>query len=1198
MDVCRPRSRRKGATQRKRAPADDSGPDSKRRPTAEPCHAEASHDESMITSTRRSDTCRSGALCDLVTLSPILPTTLSEQKQQGSLQQRLLYCESSPVVSRNTDQRSSDILFLSGDDDLFEWDENDMPARPNEKPSSPNIKESHTKRESANDGQNHERINAAVDEKRIEKPAENNDDLWDDDDTFYAQLDLSLLVAQSQKQQQQQTGHGGNSDDIHKTSTENCSESSTSKSRNNVNTDARTSGNDFTASEDRASHVSRTKECGNAIKESSSIDRAKPTLQRMEKSSITSVCVNTKYNHFMSDEHVSRTKQDDQTIGKETPRQEKWFSHLTKDASEHPHVRQETVTRGHNAADDNRTPKVTGSRAHSRLKERLHGNTKVMTTPTSTRLQLLRKAAVEEAMIGLADVESAVKDRDIGPFYGLPRKVQELLDKHRGISQLYEWQDECLSQQAVKEGRNLIYSLPTSGGKTLVAEIIIMQQILCHQKDALLILPFVSIVQEKVTSLTPLAVDLGFLVEEYAGSKGSVPPRKRRNKHALYVCTIEKAHTLVNCMIQEDRMREIGLVVVDELHMVGEGGRRGASLEICLSKLLYLEKCQILGMSATLSNIKDLASFLKAEVYTNTFRPVDLIEYIKLEDNIFQVNPGSNLPEDEKFTHVRTITFPYSKSMLKNDPDHLVGLALEVIPTNSCLFFCATKKNCQNVAENICRYIPRTKAKQLFQHKHKEKEELLLSLRRECDNNLCPTLRRTIPYGAAYHHGGLTMDERKLIEDAYSDGTLCLLAATSTLAAGVNLPAKRVILRSPYIARELLTTSRYKQMVGRAGRAGKDTSGESILIVKPKERKLVSDMLNRPINGCYSSLMHDEGKGMRNLVLSLISLKITRTEGSIQDFIKRTLCGIQAAEFQRNLVELAQNALQQVMDLSLVKKTEDNVLEVTRIGQAAFKGSVDLDMCSTLYDDLKFGCDKGLVLANSLHLLYLVTPYDQIDSARPNWMIYMTQFSSLSDSEHKVAELVGVSEFYMQCKMTGRSSKKFTPALERRAHRFYLTLMLWEMMKRKSIWEVAARFDTPRGFVQTVFTSAASFAFSVQRFCAELEEFWAVHQLLTKLVYDLTYCATTDLMPLLEIPGVKQGRAKQLVMAGYKTLHHLAHADHADLVSKIDYLPIKVAQQIVASAKMALAERIEALTDEAEELTSSPDLSKNTSITK
>ena len=58
--------------------------------------------------------------------------------------------------------------------------------------------------------------------------------------------------------------------------------------------------------------------------------------------------------------------------------------------------------------------------------------------------------------------------------------------------------------------------------------------------------------------------------------------------------------------------------------MVGDGGRRGASLEICLSKLLHLNTCQIVGMSATLSNIRDLSSFLKAEVYTNNFRPVGM----------------------------------------------------------------------------------------------------------------------------------------------------------------------------------------------------------------------------------------------------------------------------------------------------------------------------------------------------------------------------------------------------------------------------------------------------------------------------------------------------------------------------------------------------------------------------------------------
>lgn len=299
---------------------------------------------------------------------------------------------------------------------------------------------------------------------------------------------------------------------------------------------------------------------------------------------------------------------------------------------------------------------------------------------------------------------------------------------------------------------------------------------------------------------------------------------------------------------------------------------------------------------------------------------------------------------------------------------------------------------------------------------------------------LCQTLRQTLPFGVAYHHSGLTSDERKYLEDAFRVGILNVICCTSTLAAGVNLPAKRVILRSPYVGRDFITLSRYKQMIGRAGRTGmcgEDVHGESILLCPPKDNIRVHELICSPMDEANSSLHQNEGHGLRSLILSAIDLGLANTRNKLKILISTTMLAVQAERLQVDINDLTERTIKDLFkvkaitlhnsdknvhlatDISIIiaesqvlpvdvsfkepekikyKLTPNALLEISKLGKAAIKACIDLTRAKKLYSDL-LKAQQNFVLIDCLHLLYIVTPYETAETISLNMNLYYSLVS-------------------------------------------------------------------------------------------------------------------------------------------------------------------------------------------------------------
>jgi len=353
-------------------------------------------------------------------------------------------------------------------------------------------------------------------------------------------------------------------------------------------------------------------------------------------------------------------------------------------------------------------------------------------------------------------------------------------------------------------------------------------------------------------------------------------------------------------------------------------------------------------------------------------------------------------------------------------------------------------------------------------------------------------------------------------------------------------------------------------------------------MIQNNQVRMVEDVVTAPVEHCISSLHKEGSSGLAALVLNCLFLGLVDTPQDARDILHLTLMNIQAKKlgvepdkalecaldilFSNNLVTTKEES-----DLTQQKVELSTPIKPTRLGRAAIQGNINLQIAGRLFSDLSSARPR-LAVDTCLHLLFLVTPYDLADSINYSTSVYHKVYFSLPESDLAVAHFVGITESVIVGLTTGRG---FPKALKPVLSRFYLALALLDLWQAAPIHEVAHKFNLSRGEVQNLMNSAASFASSVLHFSQEIEEFWAYQELLEPFVKRLAHCCSPELLPLLELPAVKAGRAKQLLQAGFTTLASIARADPKALVEAVTNLSHKAANLIVQSAKLLLIEKAE-----------------------
>jgi helicase len=508
----------------------------------------------------------------------------------------------------------------------------------------------------------------------------------------------------------------------------------------------------------------------------------------------------------------------------------------------------------------------------------------------------------------------------ISENYQILKKVVDRIKQYDKLDELFPPQEEAI-KKGVLDGENLILCTGTGSGKTLIGELAALKCILETGKKVMYLVPLRALAMEKYYDFKLKYEPLGIKVALSIGDMDSSDAWIER--YQLVCCTYEKADSLIRH--GAPWLNNVGVLVIDETHDLNLIDR-GPTLEIVITRLLKENpNIQVIGLSATIGNPKDLAKWLNSKLVVSDFRPIPLYEGVYYDGKIYFGKKGEYEPVGEA-----------------DDPE--LRISEDVIRTGGqSLIFVNTRKEAEAVAKKAGTIIQKFITPILKNELKKVSKEVLNAL--EIPTKQCRELANCILHGVSYHHAGLLNSQKKAIEDAYRKGVIKLIVATPTLIAGVNLPSQTVIIRN--VRRyngstggiEMWPVSLYKQAVGRAGRIKFDKEGRSVLIARSEDE--ATDMWDYYIKGEVENITSKLAVEpiLRMHTLALVASEFCKSDETLLNFFSKTFYA-----FQYGDISLIEERILDILDKLVEWKfiiNRKGKLIATRIGKRVSELYID-----------------------------------------------------------------------------------------------------------------------------------------------------------------------------------------------------------------------------------------------------------------